>query len=424
MQTNISRNLKVKAISRIDRWIYFLRLLPLLAFLLISSRAYGQFGDYFGFGKNKVHYKKFDWSIIKTEHFDLYFYEEERQAALDAAEISERSYAYLSEVLDYKFKKKIPLLLYASHNDFQQTNAIGSYISEGTQGVTESLKGRMILPITGSYGQFIHVLTHEMVHAFQFDIMLADGPADLVRRFNPPLWFIEGMAEYLSVGMDNITRMWMRDGVLNNTLLSIPEMTYVFDIRVYRMGQSIWYYVGERYGKEVVGRIFKTARATGDINRAYKAHTGLDLVELSKRWQDDARTRYLPKNVLLKKPGDVAKPISDPCQDCQSISIVPALSPDGTDLAYIGSKDFTLNMLLKDLEEEDTVHKIVRSGTSASYESLRYFNTSMNWSPDGKQFSFVSKSGKNDAIYIVDAESRKVVKKSSCLFVYRGRYPS
>jgi len=232
MQTNISRNLKVNAISRIDGWIYFLRLLPVLAFLLISSRAYGQFGDYFGFGKNKVHYKKFDWAIIKTEHFDVYFYEEERQAALDAAEISERSYAYLSEILDYKFKKKIPLLLYASHNDFQQTNAIGSYISEGTQGVTESLKGRMILPITGSYGQFIHVLTHEMVHAFQFDIMLSDGPADLVRRFNPPLWFIEGMAEYLSVGMDNITRMWMRDGVLNNTLLSIPEMTYVFDIRV------------------------------------------------------------------------------------------------------------------------------------------------------------------------------------------------
>ena len=56
-------------------------------------------------------------------------------------------------------------MLYASHNDFQQTNAVQSFISEGTQGVTESLKGRMILPITGSYGQFIHVLTHEMVHA-------------------------------------------------------------------------------------------------------------------------------------------------------------------------------------------------------------------------------------------------------------------
>ncbi|MCG8608028.1 hypothetical protein MJD09_23970, partial [bacterium] len=387
-------------------------LLPLLLVTLVFSEASAQFSDYFGFGKNKVHYKSFDWSVIKSEHFDVYHYKEERQAAMDAAEISERSYAYLSEVLDYKFKHKIPLLLYASHNDFQQTNAVQSYISEGTQGVTESFKGRMILPITGSYSQFIHVLTHEMVHAFQFDILLSDSPTDLVRRFNPPLWFIEGMAEYLSVGMDNITRMWMRDAVLNNTLLSIPEMFYVQDIRVYRMGQAIWYYVGERYGKEVVGRIFKTARATGDINRAFKAHTGLDLVELSKRWQDDARTRYLPNDVVLKKPEEVAKPLLDPCHDCTRLNIVPAISPDGEEIAYIGDHNFTLNMLRREIEnEKDEPHKIVRSGSSASYEILRYFDTAMNWSPDGSQFSFVAKAGGNDAIYIVDSKKRKVIKK-------------
>lgn len=405
--------MQYQANCRIDsRWRNLLWSAPLF-FLLISSPAYAQFGDIFGFGKNKVQYKNFNWSVIHTEHFDIHFYEEERQAAMDAAQIAERSYAYLSEVLDYKFKQKIPLLLYASHNDFQQTNAIQSYISEGTQGVTESLKGRMILPITGSYAQFIHVLTHEMVHAFQFDILLAEGPADLVRRFNPPLWFIEGMAEYLSVGMDNITRMWMRDAVLNNTLLTIPEMTYVFDIRVYRMGQAIWFYVGERYGKEVVGRIFKTARATGDLNRAFKAHTGLDLEELSKRWQDDARSRYLPQNVFLKKPGEVAKPLNDPCVDCTRLNIVPAIAPNGEDIAYIGDENYTLHMFLREVANKDEKHKIVTSGTSESYEVLRYFDTAMNWSPDGQKFSFVAKAGANDAIYIVDAKRRKIIQKLS-----------
>lgn len=374
--------------------------------------AFAQFGDIFGFGKNKVQYKSFDWSVIKTEHFDVYYYEEERQAAQDAARAAERSYAYLSEVLDYQFKQKIPVLLYASHNDFQQTNAIQSYLSEGTQGVTESLKGRVILPITGSYGQFLHVLTHELVHAFQFDLLLAKDAGDVVQRFNPPLWFMEGMAEYLSVGMDNITRMWMRDAVLNNTLLSIPEMQYVADIRVYRMGQAIWHYVGERYGKDVVGRIFKTARSSGDLNRAFQAHTGLNLAKLSERWQEDARVRYLPDDILLPKPGDIAKPITDPCRDCTTINIVPAISPDGKNLAYIGSKDFSLNLLLRDLKEAKT-DQLIRSGSSQSYETLRYFDTSMNWSPDGTRFSFVSKSGKNDAIYIVDARSKDVIRKLS-----------
>jgi Tol biopolymer transport system component len=219
------------------------------------------------------------------------------------------------------------------------------------------------------------------------------------------------MAEYVSVGMDNITRMWMRDAVLNNTLMSIPEMAQVFDIRVYRMGQAIWYYVGERYGIEVVGRIFKTARATGDINRAFKAHTGLDLIELSKRWQEDARTRYLPKELVLKKPGEVAKQITHPSGAFSRINIVPALSPDGTLLAYVGDKDFKLNMFLRSLEGKQKTHKIVESGSSENYHSLRYFDTAMNWSPDGTKFSFVAKAGANDAIYIVNAKKRKVIKK-------------
>ena len=406
--TSSRKNSKIKSVG----WASFIQLLTIIIVFFLSSEALGQFGDIFGFGRNKVQYKSFDWSVIRTEHFDIYSYKEGREAAMDAAQIAERSYAYLSEILDYTFKKKIPLLLYLSHNDFQQTNAIQGFIGEGTQGVTESLKGRMILPITGSYGQFVHVLTHEMVHAFQFSIMMADTPAELVRRFNPPLWFVEGMAEYLSVGMDNITRMWMRDAVLNNTLLSIPEMAIVFDIRVYRMGQAIWYYVGERYGVEVVGRIFKTARATGDINRAFKAHTGLDTIELSKRWLENASTRYLPKEVVLKKPGEVAKQITQPSGLFSRINIVPAISPDGTQLAYVGDKDFTLNMFLRSLEEgKEKTSKIVESGSSTSYESLRYFDTAMNWSPDGTKFSFVAKAGANEAIYIVNAKKKKVVKK-------------
>lgn len=407
----ISMNMKADYLNRFKSQNGMILAMVFAFVCVFSSTAFAQFGDFFGFGKNKVQYKSFEWSVIKTEHFDVHFYEEERKFAMDAAEIAERSYAYLSEILDYKFKKKIPLLLYASHNDFQQTNAIQGFISEGTQGVTESLKGRMILPITGSYKEFTHVLTHEMVHAFQFAILVADSPADLVRRFNPPLWFIEGMAEYLSAGMDNITRMWMRDAVLNSTLLSIPEMNQVFDIRVYRMGQAIWYYVGERYGREVVGRIFKTARATGDINRAFKAHTGLDLVELSKRWQDDARTRYLPKDVLLDKPGEVAEQVTFKTSEYSNINIAPAISPDGNQLAYVGDKNFVLNIFLKDLGSDKDPKKIVESGSSESYHSLRYFDTSMNWSTDGTKFAFVAKAGANDAIYVVDAKRNKVIRK-------------
>ena len=121
------------------------------------------------FGRNKVQYTNFDFKVIQTEHFDVYFYERERVAAMDAARMAERSYARLSKVLNHEFRERKPIILYASHSDFMQTNAtqVGG---EGTGGVTDFARNRAVMPFTGSYSDFEHVLMHEMVHQFQYDV--------------------------------------------------------------------------------------------------------------------------------------------------------------------------------------------------------------------------------------------------------------
>jgi len=127
------------------------------------------------FGRNKVQYRSFDFQVIRTEHFDVYYYPRERIAALDAARMIERSYGRLSRVLQHDFQERKPFIVYASHSDFQQTNALGGFIDESTGGATEALKSRMILPFTGSYADFDHVMTHELVHGFQYDVIFRRG---------------------------------------------------------------------------------------------------------------------------------------------------------------------------------------------------------------------------------------------------------
>ena len=106
------------------------------------------------FGRNRVQYSSFDFKIIQTEHFDVYYYERERVAAMDAARMAERSYARLSKVLNHDFRERKPIILYASHSDFQQTNALGEPPSEGTGGVTDFQRNRAVMPFTGSYAEF------------------------------------------------------------------------------------------------------------------------------------------------------------------------------------------------------------------------------------------------------------------------------
>ena len=114
------------------------------------------------FGQNKVQYESFDWKIIQTEHFDVHFYPAEREAAMDAARIAERSYARLSKVLGHRFRERKVIILYASHSDFSQTNTTEGDVGEGTGGFTDFFKQRNIMPLTGAYADIDHVLTHEM----------------------------------------------------------------------------------------------------------------------------------------------------------------------------------------------------------------------------------------------------------------------
>jgi len=127
------------------------------------------------FGKNKVHYKDFKWATLKTTHFVIYFYSGEEQLARNTAKMAERAYQHLSTTMQHEFAEKIPLFCYASSDDFQQTEVISGFIGEGIGGVPESLRGRIVLPFLGSYRYFNHVIIHELVHAFQFDLLRESG---------------------------------------------------------------------------------------------------------------------------------------------------------------------------------------------------------------------------------------------------------
>lgn len=371
-----------------------------LSLLLLTHSSTAQ--SYY-FGQNKVHYKKFNWAIFQTAHFDVHFYPEEEEAARDAARMAERGYTYLSKVFDHEFDKRIPLILYASVNDFQQTNVVDE-IGHGTRGVTESVKGRVVLPLTGSYGEFNHVLVHELVHAFQFDIMLnAKNMEPTARYLAPPLWFVEGMAEYLSVGMDNITRMWVRDGLEHNNLLSVEKLGNTFDIRVYRLGQSLWHFIGEKYGKKKVGSILKTAVRIGDINKAFKLEIGLGEQPLTEAWHSALRESIVPTSELLRPASSIATRVTKKESFFHRMNVVPAISPDGRRIAYVTDKNLADDIYITEIEDDGSMHsrRLIKGSQSTDFEALRYFDTTINWSRDGQFVTFVSKSGKDDALYVM-----------------------
>ena len=188
----------------------------------MPSRVSAQ-GGYFG--RNKVQYQAFNFKVLKTDHFDIYYYPEEEDAARMASRLAERWYTRLAGLFDHQLHNRQPLVLYASGPHFRQTNVIEGQLGEGTGGVTEAAKRRIVLPLAGPIESTDHVLGHELVHAFQYDITNTTANSGPNSALSLPLWFIEGMAEYLSIGpVDPHTAMWMREATRRETLPDIDHL--------------------------------------------------------------------------------------------------------------------------------------------------------------------------------------------------------
>ena len=343
------------------------------------------------FGRNKVQYQDFKFMVLKTEHFDVYFYPEEREAAASAARMAERWYERLSRLFNHKLKGRQPLILYSTSTDFQQTTAIPGVIGEGTGGVTEMLKRRIVLPFGASLAETDHVVGHELVHAFQFDITSQGGSqygnsSPAMERI--PLWFIEGLAEYLSIGpVDPNTAMWMRDALYNK---EVPQIKKLQNPRYfpYRYGQALWSYITGKYGDDKVASLMKAVGRLGDYETAFKKILGVSGEQLSKEWLEALKEAYDPVAKKTKITDEESRVLIKG-SEMKRYNISPSISPDGKHVVFLSSRDlFSIEMYLAESPTGKVIKKITKTAVNSHFESLQFIKSSGSWDARGDWFAF------------------------------------
>ena len=396
--------------TKLRRTVLTLLLVPVsLAVLPVSSEA-----QYFG--RNKVRWEDFDWRVLKTEHFDIYHYPEEERAVRDAARMAERWYGRLSSVFQREFRERKSIVLYADHSDFQQTSVIGGLISQGTGGVTEGMKTRVVLPLTGNYEETDHVLGHELVHVFQYDILqerIAEGGASGGGGgVNVSLWFIEGLAEYLSLGRESVqTSMWLRDALARDAVPSVEDLSRDPRLFPYRWGHAFWAYVGGRWGDLAVGRLFARGVRIG-LEPALAEILGIEMKALSEDWHNAIRQTYAPVLERRQPPSAVGTRILPREDDATDIYISPVLSPDGTQVAFLSTRSlFTFDLYLADARTGEIQGKLVSEDSDPHFDSLRFLDSAGTWSPDGTKLAFVVLARGDNEIAVIDVRSRRIERR-------------
>jgi hypothetical protein len=377
--------------------------------LLMTIPASATHAQYFG--RNKVQYERFKFDVLRTKHFDLHYYDDERVAARDAARMLERWNTRLSSLFTHPLSARKPIVLYADQPDFQQTNVIGDQLDESTGGVTESMLDRMVLPLTGSYAESDHVLGHEMVHVFQYDIA-EKGKGGLTSLERLPLWLIEGMAEYLSLGgRDPHTAMWLRDATLRNDIPTIKQLMNGQKYFPYRYGEALWAYIGGTWGDDMVPRLFRASLEHG-LEDAVKRVLGMSVDSLSARWRSSIKTAYGSASQGRTAPTATGDRVLFGKDEAGAYNLSPALSPDGRSVAFFSSRGLRgIQLMIADAETGRIRTSLANPGVSSHFDALSFLYSAGSWSPDNRKLAFVTYADGDNEIGIVDVESKRVERR-------------
>ncbi|MCB0719039.1 MAG: PD40 domain-containing protein [Bacteroidetes bacterium] len=377
-------------------------LLLAISFATVPPLVPDAAAQYFTFGKNRVQYNVIEWDFVETQNFDVYFDHSLAELGHYAAESAERSYAEVVQLLRYRATKRIPLIIYGNHDDFGVTNAVElPDYSEGIGGVTELYKNRIAVPFTGDYREFDHVVRHEIVHALINDLFYAGTVQSLIQkniRFPIPAWFSEGLAEYTAVGWTVESDRFISEAVLSDNLPDVDRLEGAF---AYRGGQSFWDYIATQYGRQKIAEILFLFRASHSLDAAFQNATGLTVAELSARWKQSLREIYFPEVAARENLDYIAREIVG---DRNAYHTSPSLSPRGDRIAYLSTRSGLFDLYVQRIAGGPRV-RLIRGQVSTSFESLPILSPGISWSPDGRYVAVAVKTGRNDAITVVEVST-------------------
>ena len=377
-----------------------------LACLLLGLAAAAPLSAQFGyFGQNKIQYRRFDWRVLRGEHVDLYYYPEEEELGRVALAYAEESYDSLERRFNHAVTRRIPLIVYASHADFEQTNILPFIPPEGLLGVTEFMKRRVAMPFRGSYSEFRHTLRHELVHVFQLSVaaeVFARYPR--LRQAAMPLWWTEGLAEFFSSGEDTRDEMVLRDMTVAGQLPSLRDLTYAYGGLVYPVGGSIHRYLAERYGEWRILQLYGDLWKYATFDEAVAGVYGRSLEQLSDEWQYWMRQRYYPAVTGQR-------PLAITSRRLTELAIKPAVYwlPGDTAPSYLffSPANGYATIYAQDVDG-GRKRTVVQGERTEQFESFHFFESRLDVNAEGV-VAFSSKYAERDALFLWSLARRRVV---------------
>jgi hypothetical protein len=373
------------------------------------------------YGKNKIRYNNFRWHIYTTDHFEIYYYPEIEQHLERITSYAESAYQQISSDLKHDLATKVPLVLFKTQSEFQQQNIEPSELPEGVLAFAEPYRDRMVLPIDEQADALYRLITHELTHIFEFDII----PRSLLRR-GLPLWVDEGLADHMTGYWNPFDLMTVRDAAIADIVPSMSDfqgVAFVDGRLPYNLGHAAFEFIESRWGKEGLRQFLFALRKNviGGGESAYEEAFRLKAEEFDEQFEKYLKDRFKPFRDK-ERPADYGRdlaPKRDKTPYVAVISVEP--SPSGDLMAVMAGnrKDQELDIILLSTKDSKVIRNLTGGfNKDSGYEYISspggFRNNAvpwMSWSPAGDRIAYFARTEKVKTLILQHVVSEKIEKR-------------
>src|SRR4051812_6789798 len=386
------------------------------------------------FGKNNIHYDRFDWHIYTSDHFEIYYYPEIEHHLERVAGYAESAYQQVSSDLKHDLSAKTPLILFKTHSEFEQENVIPGAATEGVAAFAEPFRDRMLLPIDDPPDRLYGLIVHELTHIFEFDII----PQGLIRR-SVPLWVNEGLSDYERAQWDPLDLMMVRDAAVADIVPKMTELEGYGNSNnprlIYNLGHAVFEFIEAKYGKEGIRQFLFALRKSviGGGEDAYEEALKLKPDEFDQNFERYLKDRFKPFRDK-ERPADYGRDLSpnkEKTNFAEALSIAPSPSGDLIAVVTVNRKDQELDIVLVSSKDGS----IVRNLTNGFDKNLKFdhivqmgvdqaANPWMAWSPKGDRLAYFVRTEKERTLIIQNVLTRQIEERLPMKTVDEPESPS
>jgi len=309
-------------------------MIMVMSFALLPN-AHSQFynGSQLTFGKNRVQYKNFIWNYYRFTDFDTYFYLNGAPLALYCSKYAREQLRDIESVMQNNLDGKIQFVIFNTLTDLKESN-LGLLSNEkyNIGGITHILGRKVLLYFDGDYASFDRQIRSGIAKVLLDQVLYGVSVGTQVKNnaiANYPDWYINGLISYLSEEWSTSLDNFVKDALLTKKLKKLNSLKETDAIYA---GHSLWKYVADKYGKNVIPAIIYSSRMSKKVQGGFTSELGLKLRQLEKQWLADLKDRYKADETGR---ADVPKTLLIPHPKIQRQYNRLRLSADGTKAAYV-----------------------------------------------------------------------------------------